>query len=105
MPCMKRDLFVSPERIWACCRNAAAPRVIFIRTSVAFRQTSVIYSNRDLFELIHQPTSTKKIPLQHSQARHLAGWTAEGGGGYMAASLRSYSHPKLSSNYCANSNI
>ena len=63
--------------------------VILIRTRVAFRRTSCIYRNRDLFELIHQPASIKKIPPQHTQTRHLAGWIA-GGGGYMVASLRSY---------------
>ena len=56
--------------------------VILVRTRVAFRRTSCIYRNRDLFELIHQPTSTKKIPLQHTQSHHLAGWIA---GGYIAA--------------------
>jgi len=63
--------------------------VILIRTRVAFRRTSCIYRNRDLFELIHQPTSTKKnSPATHSDPPF--GGLDCGGGGYIAASLRSY---------------
>ncbi len=77
-----------PQARNSMLKNSYRTLTIRFRTRVVTCHASCIYANRDLFELIFQPASSSKNPRYKRTGTDL--WRPNSGGGYMAASLRSY---------------